>query len=90
MVDIRELLHELASNAQHCPIEKLLWSILKQRLVRAAVGCFSLFVDRVLDLCHLSVDKVLIRCLSGEQVQENLACVVMSVLRNELYFAEVD
>lgn len=54
------------------------------------MSCFSLFVDRVLDLCHLSVDKVLIRCLSGEQVQENLACVVMSVLRNELYFAEVN
>lgn len=90
MMDIRELLHELASNAQHCPIEKLLWPILKQRLVRATMSCFSLFVDRVLDLCHLSVDKVLIGSLLGEQVQENLACIVMSVLRNELYFAEVN
>lgn len=83
---IRELLHKLASNTQHCSIEELLGAILKQCFVRAAVRCLPLLVDCVLDLCHLPVDKVLIGFLAGEQSNEDLACVVVSVLRNKLSF----
>lgn len=48
------------------------------------MGCLPLLVDSVLDLCHLPVDKVLIGRLVGEQGYEDLARVVVSVLRNKL------
>jgi hypothetical protein len=48
------------------------------------MGCLSFFVYCVLDLGHLSVDKVLIGFVLGEQGQENVARVIVSVLRDEL------
>lgn len=50
------------------------------------MGCLPFLVDCVLDLCHLPVDKVLIGSLIGEQGYEDLACVIVSVLRNKLSF----
>jgi len=48
------------------------------------VGCLSLFIDRMLDFGHLSVDKVLVGFVLGEQGQEDVACIIVPVLCNKL------
>lgn len=48
------------------------------------MSCLPLLIDCVLNLCHLSIDKVLIGFVVGEQGQEDMACIVVSVLRNKL------
>lgn len=49
------------------------------------MGCLSFFIDCVLDFGHLSVDKVLIGFVLGEQGQKDVACVIVSVLCNKLF-----
>lgn len=57
-IDAGELLHELATNAEHGSIQELLLAVLEQRHESCAVRCGSFFFNGVLDLGYLCVDDI--------------------------------